>query len=345
MNIPELGFIILRHVRDNTSKKLWYLSYRCVRKLYPENPILIIDDHSNYKFINPELEKTLVNTTIVKSTKIGRGEILPYLYYLEHKIAEKIIFVHDSSFITKKIDVSTIKNFKPLWHFSHGFDKTKSQYILLLKLLNGEKLLNFMKNKDKWYGSTGATTIISYDYLKKINDMYDLKRLEPYIKKRPQRMVFERMIGIILYSLEDKVIKKGEESYFGNRDKYHIGKLDMIENFLSIKNERYNLFTAPKIKNSYNSIFKQDPFPKKRKILKIKVIDEYSKKVSFIYKEDTPNIYINSKYTLESVYYGLGNNMVEITEFFKKYFTEGPCNISNKHHYNFLDIYKLKVGR
>lgn len=55
--MKDLGFIILRHVSDIRSKELWYLSYQCVRKLYPENPILIIDHHSNYNYIDINIEK------------------------------------------------------------------------------------------------------------------------------------------------------------------------------------------------------------------------------------------------------------------------------------------------
>ena len=336
----ELGFIILRHVRDTRSKELWYLSYKCIRKLYPENPILIIDDHSNYNYIDTKLEKDLINTTIIKNTKIGRGEILPYLYYLEHKIAEKVIFMHDSSFITKKIDVSTIKNFKLLWHFAHNQDMPKQQRVLLSKLLNSHKLIEFMRNKDRWYGSTGAVSIISHDYLKKINDMYDLKRLEPYVKIRRKRMVFERIIGIILYSLENKVIKEEEASYFGSRKPYYIRNMNVINTFLNL-NEKKIVFTAPKVKNSYFFIFKKDPYPKKRKILKITTVDKKSKKFVTTYKENTPKIYIQHNHTIESVYYGLGNNIIEVTELFKQYITTETHGILNKN----LGMYKLRVGR
>lgn len=332
----ELGFIILRHVRDSRSKGLWHLSYKCIRKLYPENPILIIDDHSNYNYIDTKLEKDLINTTIIKNTKIGRGEILPYLYYLEHKIAEKIIFMHDSSFITKKIDVSTIKNFKLLWHFSHKYDKKLSP-----KLLNHDKLIEFMRNKDKWYGSTGAVSIISHDYLKKIDDIYDLKRFEPYIKTRRQRMVFERIIGIILYSLEDKVVKQEEASYFGSRKPFEIRNVNIINDYLKLDKKMTIVFTAPKIKNSYIFIFKKDPYPKKRKVLKITTVDGNSKKFVSIYKENTPRIYIQPNHTIESVYFGLRINMIEVTELFKIYITRETHGISNKN----LGMYKLKVGR
>lgn len=340
MNIPDLGFIILRHVNSVRSKELWYLSYRCIRKLYPENPILIIDDHSNYNFIDTNLEKQLVNTTIIKNTKVGRGEILPYLYYLENKIAEKIIFLQDSSFITKKIDVSNIKNFKSLWAFGHHLDKTTQQKNMLPILLNGDKLINFANDKRKWFGVTGAQIIISHDYLKKIDDMYDLKRLEPYIRKRSQRMVFERIIGIILFSLEEKIIEWKKGSYFLDRKPYHIGNLNKIHQFLNndigIVNKQ---FVAPNTKNSYNYIFKNDPCRNRVKYLYITLIDNKQKKHTVTYKENTRVININSNHTIESVYYGLKDNMIEVTELFKKYIVK--CN----NFTNNLGIYKIRLGR
>tara|TARA_B110001469_G_C9642343_1_gene323361 strand:+ start:1680 stop:2696 length:1017 start_codon:yes stop_codon:yes gene_type:complete len=336
----DLGFIILRHVNSARSKELWYLSYQCIRKLYPENPILIIDDHSNYNFIDTNLEKQLVNTTIIKNTKVGRGEILPYLYYLEYKIAEKIIFLQDSSFITKKIDVSNIKNFKSLWQFVHIFDRPQQQKNILPKLVNGSKLIHFANDKRKWFGSTGAQIIISHGYLKKIDDMYDLKRLEPYIKNRPQRMIFERIIGIILFSLEDKVIQKYEQSYFGCRRNYQIGNLNKIHQFLNndigIVNKQ---FVAPNTKNSYNYIFKNDPCRNRVKYLYITLIDKEQKKHTVTYKENTRVININSNHTIESVYYGLKDNNIEVTELFKKYITKDN-NLQNN-----LGIYKIKIGR
>lgn len=342
--MKDLGFIILRHVSDIRSKELWYLSYQCVRKLYPENPILIIDDHSNYNYIDINIEKKLINTTIIENTKPGRGEILPYLYYLENKIAEKIIFLQDSTFITKKIDVSNIKNFKSLWYFKHKYDRycsTRGNFtVLLSKLLNGDKLIKFMVNENKWFGSTGAQTIISYDYLKKIDNMYDLKRVQYYIKKRRQRMDFERILSIILWSLQDKVIKNGEESYFGDRNPYHIDKLDKINQFLNCKNDIINRqFIAPNIKNSYNKIFRNDSCLKKKKILTITIIDKQFIRTNKYYNEDTLKIDFNINETIESVYYGFKDNIIEVTELFKKYIFK--CD-------NFLDnlgIYKIKLGR
>ena len=45
--MSSLGFIILRHVNSELTNKYWVNCYNCIRRHYPENKILIIDDNSN----------------------------------------------------------------------------------------------------------------------------------------------------------------------------------------------------------------------------------------------------------------------------------------------------------
>lgn len=80
--MPEIGFIILRHVNNDLTNKYWIHCYNCIRKHYQENHILIIDDNSNYNFIT---NKELYKTTIINSEYHQRGELLPYYYYLHNK--------------------------------------------------------------------------------------------------------------------------------------------------------------------------------------------------------------------------------------------------------------------
>ena len=79
-NIPEpIGFIILRNVICTKTNEYWKECYRCIKKFYPRNRILIIDDNSNYSYVsNDQLE----NTMLIKSEFPKRGEFLPYYYYL-----------------------------------------------------------------------------------------------------------------------------------------------------------------------------------------------------------------------------------------------------------------------
>ena len=47
----DIGFIILRNVDTIDRNKYWIKCYNCIRKFYPENKILIIDDNSKSKLI------------------------------------------------------------------------------------------------------------------------------------------------------------------------------------------------------------------------------------------------------------------------------------------------------
>ena len=80
--MENFGFIIIRCVRDEKVKTYWTLSYDGIRKNYPEVPIMIIDDNSNYDLIDIDYEEQLYKTTIVKGEFPGRGELLPYYYFL-----------------------------------------------------------------------------------------------------------------------------------------------------------------------------------------------------------------------------------------------------------------------
>jgi serine/threonine protein kinase len=91
----QTGFIILRHVNDEITNNYWKLSYDCIRKYYPEHQVLIIDDNSNKEYLT---EHPLYKTTIINSEYPGRGELLPYYYYLKEKYFENAI-----TFVPKSI--------------------------------------------------------------------------------------------------------------------------------------------------------------------------------------------------------------------------------------------------
>ena len=74
----SVGFIILRHVNSYVTDKYWKLCYDCIRKYYPENDIVIIDDNSHPEYVS---YKSIYKTKIIEAPYPKRGELLPYLYY------------------------------------------------------------------------------------------------------------------------------------------------------------------------------------------------------------------------------------------------------------------------
>lgn len=191
----SIGFIILRHVNNELTNQYWIHCYDCIRKYYSENEILIIDDNSNYKFIT---NKILYKTTIINSEYPKRGELLPYYYYLNNKLFDTAVIIHDSVFINKYIDMNVDK-YKIIWDFEHYWDQIEDE-TKMIELFNDEKLLNFYKNKNLWKGCFGGMSIITYNYLQQINNKYDISKLLDYILTRGNRCSFERVIGCLLHT-------------------------------------------------------------------------------------------------------------------------------------------------
>jgi hypothetical protein len=205
----EVGFIILRHVMNESTNQYWIHCYRCIRKYYPEHSILIIDDNSNDTFVTDEI---LYKTTVIQSQYPGRGELLPYHYYLHHKLFDTAIILHDSVFINQRID-TTVDTYAFLWEFEHGCDQIEDERSVIY-IFNDEELSNFYENKDGWKGCFGSMTIITHDFLTLIHRKYDLSKLLDCILNRYNRCSFERIIGCILH-------KEGKtKTMFGNIHKY-----------------------------------------------------------------------------------------------------------------------------
>ena len=205
----EIGFIILRHVNNKLTNNFWNLSYDCIRKHYPENLILIIDDNSNYKYVT---KRILYKTTIIKSDYHGRGELLPYYYYLHNKLFDTAVIIHDSVFINKHLNLN-VNKYKFIWEFEHHWDQIEDE-TKMIKLFNDTELLNFYKNKNLWKVCFGGMSIITHDYLKYVNNKYDISKLLDHVLTRYNRCSFERVIACLLQCNEPK------ETLLGNIHKY-----------------------------------------------------------------------------------------------------------------------------
>lgn len=207
--MKTVGFIILRHVNNEITNKYWITCIESIRQFYPDNDILIIDDNSDYNFITNE---TLYKTTIINSEYPKRGELLPYYYYLHHKLFDVAIIIHDSIIINKFIDIS-VNNYKFLWEFEHDWDQIADE-TNMINIFNDKELTAFYENKQLWKGCFGGMSIISHDYLTYINHKYDISKLLQLVLSRYNRCSFERVIACLLQ-------KEGpKETLLGNIHEY-----------------------------------------------------------------------------------------------------------------------------
>jgi hypothetical protein len=211
---PEkIGFIILRNVNSSTTNEYWRECYKCIKQFYTKNRILIIDDNSDYSFVTNDY---LDNTMIIRSEYPKRGEFLPYYYYLKTNFCETAVFLHDSVFIKKYIDFN-VSTYKILLDFGKQNINDGMQYQKpLLNALNNTKLNDFYNKKDNgmWKGCFGAMSVVTYSYLKSIDQEFRISSLIPHITSRDLRCAFERIIGCLLQ------INMFEKSLFGDIMKY-----------------------------------------------------------------------------------------------------------------------------
>jgi len=194
MSDISLGFIILRHVNNDRTNLYWQKCYDCIRKFYASNQIVIIDDNSNPIFVTT---KEMTNCIILQSEYPGRGELLPYIYFLRHdNWFETAVILHDSVFINALVNFQ-IPHYRRLWSFEHHWDnETEEEEII--RAFNNPAFTQFFQMKRWWKGCFGAMTSIRKTYLTYVNQRLKLDTLIPFITSRTKRMCFERVLACML---------------------------------------------------------------------------------------------------------------------------------------------------
>jgi hypothetical protein len=211
--ISNFGFILTRHVNSEKTNKYWNKSVKCIRRFYPSKKIVIIDDNSKKEFVKAFAKYD--NVEIIQSEFPGRGELLPFVYFLKHKFFSNAVIIHDSVFFHKKINFNKFRfPVIPFWHFNRFLDQEECK-INNLKIAqnlhnNGkimENLKNILKNNvnsiiswkrdEEWNGCFGVQCFINYHFLKKIEEKYKITGMLNHVKNRTDRSSLERIMGII----------------------------------------------------------------------------------------------------------------------------------------------------
>ena len=210
----DYTFVILRCVKNLSYSKFWIYCYESIRKFHPNNKIIIIDNGSNYRFIqNVELK----NTTLIQYNKNNSGEILPFYYFLQHKWSKYIIYLHDSMYLNRPLcaEKLNVEHFRFFWHFYPGGHDNRRTINHQLNLLdNSEPLekLFIKKNPQDWFGCFGLSCVMSLEFLEFIEEKHKFTNLVQHINNRNDRKGLERILGLLCsYYHLDAV----SDSYFG----------------------------------------------------------------------------------------------------------------------------------
>jgi len=216
-NDKSYVFVILRNINNTKDNDLWITSYNSIRKFYT-NQIIIIDDNSTINTVNGKL----VNCDVISSQYNGAGEILPYYYFLQHKWADRMIFMHDSMYLNRAFRNEELENAVCFhWDFYSTEKVNRNQIKTYLSLLkNSEALSEFFGTPNSfWKGCFGAATMIDLAVVQSLEEKYSLfSSLVLSIRNRKERETFERIFGVILFF--EELVTAEDCSNFGNITEY-----------------------------------------------------------------------------------------------------------------------------
>uniref|UniRef100_A0A6C0EQN7 Glycosyltransferase n=1 Tax=viral metagenome TaxID=1070528 RepID=A0A6C0EQN7_9ZZZZ len=223
--MDNYGFIITRHVNSELTNKYWNNSVKLLNTFYPLTQIVIIDDNSKPEFIVAEFDHK--NITIINSEFKGRGELLPYYYYLKNKFFKNAVILHDSVFFHAKYDFDKLLGIRvlPLWFFYPDKENVNNT-LRLVNLLNNnigiqQKINNnsiITMPNDKWFGCFGVQSYINHEFLVFLNMKYNIVRLVTQVQCRKDRCCLERIFGAIFFTENKKIINR--KSLLGNIMEY-----------------------------------------------------------------------------------------------------------------------------
>ena len=222
MNNHNFGFIVTRHVNCERTNKYWNRCVRCIRKFYPNNKIVIIDDNSDQNFV--KAEKEYKNLEVIISEFPGRGELLPYYYFYKKHFFDNAVIIHDSVFFHKRVNFENVRQqVIPLWHFNSDKENINNIIRLTYYLNNNNSILNELTDnsiktlgfkKYKWFGCFGVQSYINFNFLSELQENYSIFNLLNVVKNRSDRCCLERIFGIIFF-INQKYLYK-QKSIFGN---------------------------------------------------------------------------------------------------------------------------------
>jgi hypothetical protein len=230
------GFILTRHVNSHKTNKYWIRSVSLINALYPETPIVIIDDNSNPEFLTRDYESNLKNITVIQSEYPGRGELLPFVYLLKHRWFDAAVIMHDGVFVHKKINFETapMPAVLPLWHFPYNTDAGHDDFrhimhisgflanapIVRQKLFSQKPQAQGMNmgltaDPNAFHLCFGVQTYIKLPFLDRLEKKYKITNLLQCVKCRRDRCALERIMGCLFHAEQPAVLNK-RPSLFGH---------------------------------------------------------------------------------------------------------------------------------
>jgi hypothetical protein len=169
-----------------------------IRRFYPDNLIVIIDDNSDSKYVS---KVSFPRLLIIKSEFARRGELLPYYYLHRYKFFDRAVILHDSVFVQQRLDFEKHDNVA-LWHFTNCLYHKKELEEKMIRCLSNNEALLEAHQSGEFKGMFGVMSVVTLDFVTLLQSKYNFLKLLQYVNCRSDRQCLERVVGV-LFSVEN----------------------------------------------------------------------------------------------------------------------------------------------
>jgi len=237
--MKSVGFIIPTFCKTIEDGNVCKFCIDSIRKFYPNNQIIIIND---YSYIDIEkIFQNYKNINVVLSLNKGGADVCIYEYYLNNKPFDVAVIMNDSMFFENKIeDIENYSTIKPLWHATNHIIEwdiikepvtqfniennivSHSDLIIyyIKKYFNGTRFGDYaldlyINHKNKWSGFFCLSCIINHDFLKELDNKTCICKLLKELNTNRTRRVSETLFPIACsYLLNEKIIENSINGLF-----------------------------------------------------------------------------------------------------------------------------------
>ena len=229
-NKMDFMFIIAAHHNNQNSQLVYPYCVKSIRKLYPNNLIVIVND-SEQSILSDECIKNNLNDEnihVIHTEILGSGVAFTLNVFNKYINYNYAVILQDSTELIKKLPPINF-DIKFFWSFSNHFKWDSTFFIKNgLKISHTQEIINLSQNleesdfkknfielynnKKLWRGCFGNMVVISKQFLNLLNEKTKILNLTNFIKTRRDRMCIESILALAVFYTK-KINVKSESLY------------------------------------------------------------------------------------------------------------------------------------
>ncbi len=253
---PTVGFVIAACSRTRVHLTGLYTCIYSIQQFHPNTKVVVIVDFSTPEQFVKEMKhqfRNSKNVEFITDTPKVPADMLVHYYFKKCHWFDKMVFLHDSTYILEPLDITKTSSLDYIWHFTnhrlqwHTIEEPQNEFNIRHGIKVHDDLMNYCienlitkegfkqyckeiyPQKNKWAGCFGCMCVIDYDIVCKLDEECGLIEIMSQINTYRLRVAMESIFSLACQYVLKKEIQSSYDGlyYDGN---YHC---NFIRNFMA----------------------------------------------------------------------------------------------------------------